>query len=251
MTPRWHALLSLFACLALVAPTLFVFRNVREARAASVVSEDGVLPVLSAEVRAQLPTYRRSCLRRTDCDPPLACFFDTRHGNYCTDSACIADSQCGEGQTCRTLTTPREGPRVRLCAPIGPRIEGQHCLNLTRDRISSCTADLQCVGMSGFSVCARTCVPGEPGTCPDGFFCSDAKPEPTCRPTCEARGCPQDQTCIPFGDKGVSLCAAVYGRNCVETPCPDGRKCEISPDPRYPGKVWMECVQRCSDTNRT
>ncbi|MBE4750176.1 hypothetical protein G4177_18590 [Corallococcus sp. ZKHCc1 1396] len=149
------------------------------------------------------------------------------------------------------MSTFHGGPRFRLCAPTGPRQEGELCLDLPRDRTSSCAGELQCAGINGLGYCARSCAPGEPGTCPDGFFCADVQPGPSCLPTCEAGGCPQGQQCIPFID-GASLCASVvYGTNCLKTPCPDGRKCQVDPSTRFPGKVWMECVVRCSDANPT
>ena len=245
MMRRWHTPMGLFACVALIAPTVLILWSFRE-----VPVQDGVIPILSNEARAQLLTYHQRCSKQADCEQPLGCFFDGRHGKYCTDSACMTDLQCLEGQRCSTLPILKGGPQVRLCAPIGPRQEGEHCLKLPLNRVSACTADLQCVGSTGFGYCAHPCTPGVPGTCAEGFFCADLKPEPACLPTCEARGCPQGQTCIPSVE-GASICAAVYGTNCVETPCPDGQKCELLPDSRFPGKAWLECVVRCSPTKLT
>ncbi|WP_233583496.1 hypothetical protein [Corallococcus sp. CA053C] len=245
MMRHWHTPMGLFACVALVAPTVFILWSFRE-----MPVQDGVIPILSSEARAQLLTYHQRCSRQADCEQPLGCFFDGRHGKYCTDSACMTDLQCLEGQRCSTLSTTNGKAEVRLCAPIGPRQEGEHCLKLPLNREASCTADLQCAGTWGYGYCARPCTPGVPGTCAKGFFCADVKPEPSCLPTCEARGCPQGQTCVPF-EEGTSICAEVYGTNCVETPCSDGRKCDARPDSRFPGKVWMECVVRCSPANPT
>ncbi|RKH60733.1 hypothetical protein D7W81_25025 [Corallococcus aberystwythensis] len=137
---------------------------------------------------------------------------------------------------------------VRLCALVGPRQEGERCLETPFDAISACTAEFECMGRDGY--CARACTPGQPGTCSEGFFCADVKPKASCLPTCEKRGCPQGERCIPFAE-GTSICASIYGPNCLDTPCPDGRKCEVISHSEFPGKVWAECIQRCSDTNPT
>ncbi|GMU07271.1 hypothetical protein ASNO1_35240 [Corallococcus caeni] len=249
MMRAWHVPVSLVACIVLLAPALFVLRNAREANAAPMPDPEGLVPMLSYDERMRRVTYHHDCTEQTDCESPLACYHDVRFVTYCTDSACTNDSQCPEGQRCKTLPVPgKPDALVRLCALVGPRQEGEHCLETPFDAVSACAPELDCVGKDGY--CARACTPGQPGTCSEGFFCADVKPRPSCLPTCKERGCPADQRCISLME-GSSICASVYGPNCQETPCPDGRRCRVMPIAEFPGKVWMECVQRCSTENPT
>ncbi len=43
------------------------------------------------------------------------------------------------------------------------------------------------------------------------------------------------------------MCAQIYGPSCRESPCPDGRKCDVERASSYPNKVWMECVEPCGE----
>lgn len=170
---------------------------------------------------------------------------DARRGeSYCTDSQCRTDLECPEGHLCQNLPTSGDGPLVRLCVPVGVRAEGDSCIKLPDDKGAACGPGLLCGGNEGW--CARPCQLDDAASCPDGFFCADVAPEPVCLPTCEARGCPEGQHCIRFGE-GASTCAQVYGPQCQQSPCPEGRKCQWIAEPRRPGKVWMECVERCGE----
>ncbi|WAS86423.1 MULTISPECIES: hypothetical protein [unclassified Corallococcus] len=249
MTRPWHVPLSLVACFVLLAPALFVLRQVREAGASSIPEPEGLVPMLTYDERMRRVTYHYTCSKQTDCEAPLVCYRDVRFRRYCTDSACTTDSQCPEGQRCTSLPVlSAGGVLVRLCALVGIRQEGEPCLETAFDATSACRAESECVGRDGY--CARACTPGQPGTCSEGFFCADVKPKPSCLPTCEERGCPQGERCVPF-EEGTSICASIHGPNCLDTPCPDGRKCEWISHPEFPGKVWAECVHRCSETNPT
>jgi hypothetical protein len=204
-----------------------------------------ISPMLTDEQRLRLMTYGRHCGPGAECEPPLGCLFDVRYPrSYCTDSKCLTDKQCPEGQVCQNLATWGEGPQVRVCVPIGPRQEGESCVDLPRRKENACAAGLLCGGQEGW--CARPCHPGDSNGCPEGFFCADTLPQPLCLPTCATRECPAGQQCIPFRE-GASVCAQVYGPNCLQTPCPDGRKCEVAYEPPHPGKVWMECVEPCGE----
>ncbi|RKH73546.1 hypothetical protein D7X96_02050 [Corallococcus interemptor] len=135
---------------------------------------------------------------------------------------------------------------MRLCLLVGIRQEGQGCLRTPFDVTAACIDGLECRGRDGY--CARACTPGQHESCPEGFFCADVKPAPACLPTCEKQGCLQGERCIPFKE-GTSICASIYGPNCLDTPCPEGRECEVRSNPEFPGKVWAECLHRCSPTN--
>lgn len=242
---NWRVMLAVLAGLLLTVPlTALLSAALRPA-----VPEVGphgriISPLLDTESRTRLSTYRRDCGLSSDCEPPLGCLTDTRlRAQYCTDSQCMTDAQCPRGQACRNLATTGDGPLVRFCIPIGNRQEGERCLRVPDDQDSACAAELVCGGQWGW--CARPCQEEAPA-CPQGFFCADTVPEPVCLPTCEVQGCPAGQQCIRY-EEGASACAEVYGPQCQQSPCPAGRKCEVRHATAHPGKVWMECVERCGD----
>jgi len=197
-------------------------------------------PILEFEEKMRLQTYYRDCRDNSECELPLSCLSDTRRRlAYCTDSQCMTDSQCPEGEVCRGVGSEGGGRLVRLCIPVGVRQEGQRCWDTPTTRETACGPDLLC---GGEGWCARPCAKGASQACPDGFFCADVAPEPLCLPTCEGRNCPVDQQCVRHED-GASACAVVYGANCQDdATCSE---CDVAAFPQKPGKVWMECVQRC------
>jgi len=201
-----------------------------------------ISPVLDIEERTRRLTYRRYCQQSSECEPPLGCFADPRvMTHYCTDSQCMTDAQCPDGQVCRPLETSGDGPLVRFCVPVGQRGEGEQCLYIGGARDQACGPGLLC--SEGW--CGRSCRGDAASSCPEGFFCAHDAIQPVCVPTCEARGCPEGQQCVQYG-RGTSACAVVYGPFCQEFPCADGRECDMVSASRRPGKVWMECVQECS-----
>ncbi len=200
-----------------------------------------VSPVLTHEERRRLQTYHRECLHKEDCEPPLGCLFDTRAGwFYCADSECETDAQCSEGFACQLLPTNESGPLVRYCIPPGVQKEGATCISVPTEPTNACEPGLLC----GKGWCGRPCQLNDPRSCPEGFFCGDTIPGPACLPTCEGRTCPEGMRCIRDERRGASSCAVVYGEDCQQTPCPEGRKC--SPVFGDEGHVWMECFPQCN-----
>ncbi len=204
-----------------------------------------ISPMLDNAQRMRLMTYRRECSSGAECEPPLSCLYESRYRQaYCTDSQCVTDAQCPEDQVCRPLATKEGGLLVRICVPLGVRQEGENCAPSPQDKRHACAPGLVCSGHDDHW-CGRPCRPGAPAAqCPEGFFCADTSPEPVCLPTCERRGCPDGQDCVRFNE-GASVCAHVYGQNCLQSPCPNERKCRVLTRPPHPGKVWMECLERC------
>jgi hypothetical protein len=245
---NWRALLGILVGLLLPVPLVLLLSHVLTPRPGGPTPEGThVSPVLDAEERAQRVTYRRRCLSAAECESPLGCLSDERLGrHYCTDSQCVTDLQCPEGQVCRAMETLEGGPLVRFCVSVGVRQEGERCVRLPRDQGAACGPGLLCAGEPGQRWCARPCRQEESASCPESFFCADVFPQPVCLPTCEARRCPEGQQCFRF-DAGASACVVVYGPDCLRSPCPEGRKCEVSDEPRNPGKVWTECVERCGE----
>jgi hypothetical protein len=243
---KWSAALGVLAGLLLPVPLVLLLSEVLYPGLHPRGPEEArVSPVLGIEERMRRVTYQRSCQHSSECEAPLGCLADARlRRHYCTDSKCMTDLQCPEGQVCGTVTTVGGGPLVRMCIPLGVRQEGESCVNLPDDRGAACVPGLLCSGSEGW--CARPCRKGESPGCPEGFFCADVKPQPVCLPTCETRGCPEGQQCVRYKD-GVSTCAVVYGPHCQQSPCPEGRKCDLTDDPRHPGKVWLECVEECGE----
>jgi hypothetical protein len=242
----WRAAPGILAGIALALPLFLLLSHALRPHLPEVApSGRHISPVLDTEQRTRLSTYRRACGLSSECEPPLGCVSDSRIlADYCTDSQCLTDAQCPADQICQNLATAGDGPVVRFCIPVGRRREGEHCLELPGDQDSACAAGLLCGGRLRW--CGRTCSPGAPITCPAGFFCANSSPEPLCLPTCEARGCPTGQECIRY-EEGASTCAQVYGFDCQHSPCTDGHKCQIDHLSARPGKVWMECVERCGE----
>jgi hypothetical protein len=242
----WRAILGVCAGLLLPLPLILLLGSLLRPDWEEPGPEGvRVSPVLSTEERLRLSTYRRDCGLSSECEPPLGCLMEARvRRQYCTDSQCATDAQCPEGQVCQLLATSGDGPRVRFCVPVGVRQEGEHCIELPEAKESACAPGLLCGGRHGW--CARPCRRGDAAGCPDGFFCTETLPQPLCLPTCEARGCSEGQHCIQFSE-GSSACAQVYGPHCQQAPCPEGRECEVGQSSTRPGKVWMECIERCGE----
>lgn len=242
---NWRTAIGAFAALLFPLPMVFLLGSVLRPGLPEQQQEHGrrVAPVLRSEERLQLQSYHRNCKRAPDCEFPLGCLQDTRAGaNYCSDSQCLTDMQCGDGEECRTLTTSGDGPLVRICVPVGIRKEGEWCVPIGRDLHGTCGPGLVCGGDAG--LCARACRKDDPGSCPEHYFCADTELKTLCLPTCEKSGCPEGQECIQY-EEGASICEKVYGTNCQQTPCPENQKCELDHETAYPATVWMQCAQYC------
>ncbi len=243
---NWRTVVGICAGVLLSLPLLLLLWGLlRPEVPAEAPAGARISPMLNPEQRMRLTTYRRECRSATECEPPMGCLFEARYNQaYCTDSQCMTDAQCPEDQVCRNLATYENGPLVRICVPIGVRQEGENCAPAPIDKDHACTVGLVCGGHDDHW-CGRPCRLGaRAAECPVGFFCADTDSEPVCLPTCEKQGCPEGQHCIKF-DEGASVCTHVYGDNCQQSPCPEGRKCWVLTKPPHPGKVWMECLERC------
>lgn len=243
----WRTRLALLVGLLLPLPVIVLVIGMLQPRLPE-TSPGGrsLSPMLSNQDRLRLSMYHRDCARSSECGPPLGCILDSRkNAQYCSDSECLTDAQCPEALICRSIASYGDGPLVRFCISVGSRQEGEECIPLSGTQDASCIAGLLCGGGLPHT-CGRPCRKGDMAACPADFFCADTTPQPICRPTCEVQGCPTGQRCIRF-DEGVSLCEAIYGPDCQQTPCFQGRKCEVSTEPTLPGKAWMECVQRCGE----
>jgi hypothetical protein len=242
---RWRVALGVLLGLLLPMPLVLLLKNVVQVGPGAFPPSDRpVSPVLEFEERLSRVTYQRECHKGSDCEAPLGCLHDRRtRTRYCIDSECTANEQCPEGQTCQALPTLDEGPLVRYCIPLGLRQEGEECFRPPSDKEYACGAGLVCAGMEGW--CGRPCS-AEAAPCLQGFFCADVAPQAVCLPTCEKGGCPAGQKCVLYKE-GVSRCAIVYGTNCQQSPCSEGRACEVFDVARQPDKVWMECVRNCGE----
>lgn len=240
---NWRLMGGLLGGLLLAAPlALLVALTVAQQPHTRSAGAAWLSPVLTEEERRQLMTYGRDCVHRADCEAPLSCLSNTRaRRNYCTDSACETDAQCPERFSCVPLWTQEDGPLVRFCVPEGVRKEGESCIEIPETQASACEPGLRCA--DGW--CGRSCQLGNPASCPEGFYCADFRPGPSCRPTCEGRTCPPGRTCIR-DRSGASVCSVVYGLDCQQTPCPEGKECIAFFPSARPGKVWMVCSPECS-----
>ena len=245
---NWRMVVGGCVCVMLPLPlVLLLWGMLRPQVPAEPPAGVRISPMLDSEQRMRLVTYRRECDSSSECEPPLGCLYESRYLQaYCTDSQCMTDAQCPDGQVCQKLATDENGPLVRVCVPTGVRQEGENCQEAAKDKWHACADGLVCGGLK-YNWCGRPCRLGaQAPECPEGFFCADTVPEPVCLPTCETRGCPEGQHCVRF-DEGASVCARVYGPNCQQSPCSEDRVCRVLMAPPHPGKAWMECVERCGE----
>ena len=244
---KWRSVLAPLASVLLPVPLIFLLGSLLRPALPEVGSGGRrISPVLTPEERAKLLTYRRSCGAGEPCESPLGCVSELRYQReICSDSQCTVDSQCPDGQVCRTIATVERHLLVRYCIPVGVRQEGEPCYVLGQSREDACAPGLICGGVRD-QWCARPCQKGDTAACPAGFFCADTEPEPVCLPTCEIHGCPEGQHCVRH-EEGVSVCAHVYGPQCQQMPCPRGGECEVLREPARPDKAWMECLERCGE----
>lgn len=244
MRLTWRPLLAVLGGLLLPLPLVLILAGGLFPRPSSpTVGGRPVSPVLSYEERLRLQTYHRECLYQADCEPPLGCLLDHRHGwFYCADSQCETDGQCPEGFTCQPQPTRDNGPLVGYCIPPGTQKEGSSCIPIPVEAHDACEPGLLCGG----AWCGRPCQLDNPSSCPEGFFCEDTIPGPACLPSCEGRACPEGLRCIRDDLTKASVCVEVYGQDCQQTPCPEGRKCMALFGGRQAGRVLMECWPQCN-----
>jgi hypothetical protein len=243
---RWRPLLAVLLSLALPLPLAWLLyaslfgHPMGEESSLSLPPGVQLLPMLTLEERLRLPTYERDCRSDEDCDPQLRCFFNMlSQRSYCTDSMCMTDQQCPDGFACRLLTTRDRQDVLRACSLVGVRGDGEVCVALPRERENGCRESLRCRGR-----CGRPCRPDEPTSCPEGHFCEEDVAGATCQPTCEGRTCPEGQQCVPRGER-VSICARVFGPNCLQSPCPSGQSCSVDDSFKVADAVWMQCMPPC------
>lgn len=236
---RWRALGAVVTGVLLALPLAWVLLS-RHAK--HEVEGWRLLPMLSPEERMALPSLLKACENNSQCEPPLACFWDRRYLlQVCLGSDCVSDSDCPSGRACRWIPVD-EGVKeaVSHCVPVGNRAEGEPCFRLPRLEERGCAEGLVCADW-----CGRRCGGGFSGDCPEGFFCARDNPDgPVCLPTCEGRACPEGQRCVQLKG-GMSTCAVVHGQDCQQEPCPKGQRCEVDTSPYRPGEAWMRCALSC------
>lgn len=197
---------------------------------------------------------------------------------------CLASSECADGLVCRRgtcATALKEGEKCSVhlgygeCAP-GLVCQGASAETFTCRKVSAvyvgkegaacdktdllCELGLVCQSQSATSVmgkCAKpaasggVCRPSEPGQCPSGFYCKDARANVTTRAPAGTDGVcaelPADgSACIAaIGCKPGSICSSVddtcharagVGESCVEdaqcytAQCGDNGKCSAPLD---------------------
>lgn len=61
-----------------------------------------LVPMLTADARMGLLTYKQPCGADEDCERPLHCFFNMlSQRSYCADSTCLDDLDCLDEFACR------------------------------------------------------------------------------------------------------------------------------------------------------
>jgi hypothetical protein len=213
----------------------------REIRATPTLRD--MQPVLDRGQRSALPTYKRKCRTQGDCEKPLLCMDDPRvRGWRCLASECESDYQCEPGLAC-TPVIHTKALAIRVCLIKGVRKEGEGCEDLHLKEQWGCAPGLICE--RGY--CGRSCDPGEPSACPEGFFCRGDTRWPTCLPSCLRSGCPQEKQCVRI-DGELSICATVHGQDCDKQPCPTGTECQrLSSNNWRSPVVSMWCAPPCNE----
>ena len=204
-----------------------------------------VLPMLPQAEREGTLTYGRECRTHDECDPRLRCFSaPTLESSYCVDSRCLTDQHCPENSACQTFPVRKRQELIRICSAVGIRQEGELCSEWTRDPEDACERGLLCRMR-----CGRPCEPDDPSTCPEGFFCAEAREGASCQPTCEGLVCPEGERCVRLGRR-LSVCARVHGRDCQADPCGPRQSCSVSTYPPPARELWMQCTQACGRKGR-
>ncbi|HEX8434691.1 hypothetical protein [Archangium sp.] len=242
---KGRAVWGVLAVSLLVLPVMLLVVLWMRAPAEREVEGWRFMPWLTPGEFRELRTLRQPCREDAQCDPRLICFRDPRFPQrQCTASGCESDAWCAPYGVCRAMPLPGQRVALRACVFEGTREEGEQCLRWAPpgQREWACGEGLVC-GLSGW--CGRRCVPGKEGSCPEGFFCARGDPDgPVCQPSCEGRACPEGQECVRRAG-GVSVCASVIGRRCLEKPCPENKVCETETMLAVVGAGWRTCVQPC------
>jgi hypothetical protein len=183
------------------------------------------LPYLPTSEARALSSFGSPCLRPEECEPPLGCIEVGAVGRgTCLNSQCESDSQCEPGRTCQTLKPMGEGRPVHRCIALqGERLEGELCWPGLANQADRCAPGLLC----NHGWCGRPCRLQETSDCPEGFFCHESLNGPSCVPSCEARGCPQELQCARDAD-GISVCVQLRGTDCSGDSCPAGSNCTFN-----------------------
>lgn len=235
---------ALLCSLLMLLPWLWIFSLTFPGWSSSDDPSDKprLVPHLPDSTLRSLHSHRRRCNQDSECEFPLSCLLDPRGGGqYCADSSCMTDADCREGLACRPWISASMTARFLMCAPVGPRKEGELCQWMPDSKEAACERGLLCN-----LFCGRPCDLADPKSCPEGFFCKPKPEGALCMPTCKDRPCPEGQSCIRASE-GTSYCARVEGQNCQQVRCPPGYKCSIGSRPETPGVVWMECTIRCTE----
>lgn len=190
----------------------------------------------------RIPARQGTCRDNADCRPGEFCAFDLAGEAHCLADKCHGDADCRAGFVCRRVGSLTGDSGPRLCVLSGTRKEGERCVSKPKHAEQACEAGLLCQ----YLFCGRPCELTNPASCPDGFVCRPGVDRPSCRPSCEGRGCPPGKECVQFARAGFSACAEVSGENCQVHPCPAGRQCHyiIAGDS---DRVAMSCSVVCGD----
>lgn len=242
----WSGWLAFIASLAMVVPLLGSLSLLLPWHVIRGGAESGprLVPYLQdGDLRARMTTYGRPCKSGSECESPLACLLDLRHGeSYCTASNCLSDAQCRDDFACRPMLSRDDTALLYLCTPVGVRKQGEPCRGMPDSKEKACERGLRC---NSYGRCGSPCEPKEPQSCPEGFVCKEDPEGATCLPSCNARQCPEGQHCIQL-QPPMSLCARVEGMNCNQTPCPSGQRCRIGFRTTEPDVVDMGCETVCT-----
>lgn len=200
-------------------------------------------PRLDEQQLRALVTYKRRCIKQSDCEEPLRCMqHSLMTGWRCLASDCENDSHCQPGFMCSPITHTGVPP-IRLCTIQGTQREGDRCEDFPLRAERGYQPGLIC--NSGY--CGRPCDPDRPPPCPEGFVCHAGSSIPACLPSCLKRGCPPGKRCVRFIGE-LSVCVTIRGQDCDEQPCTRGEICRRVPSSRWTEDVVnMWCALPCNE----
>jgi hypothetical protein len=186
---------------------------------------------------ASLQTSGLRCLASSECDDGLVC-----RGGTCAKSLVEGDScsvrlgfgECAPGLVC-------QGPNAntltcRKVTDVYSAKQGEACDTASK----LCAPELVCQSQSATSVmgvCAKrvasgeTCRPSQPGQCPTGYYCKDARTDVTTR--------------APAGTDGVCSSLPADGADCLAAVgCKPGQICSTVDNKCHPREaVGDSCVE--------
>lgn len=151
-----------------------------------------------------------------------------------------ADSDCGPGATCRSVS--RLEGNIYLCAQAGRRVTGEPCGDSEFDDIGLCAVGLHCLnGECSPLSCEADEDCGATARC-FGF----ANGERQCVPFCKTDDdCPDTKVCNK--EREIGHCVEPSTMGCLRSGCDEGSECVVHTSAAYLSVT--SCMSSCSESS--